>query len=121
MSEDLIAYAKIIAYKVVKELFLNKASEIGASVSESYKKNLKRKLSNMFPEINFITDQYYKVLMYPDTLAKQKVVVDFFELKTKLESLKGTRSDDEKNVTKISRFIHNEIKDRCLGRLKRTI
>ena len=61
--EDLIAYPEIIEYKVVKELFLKKACELGATVSESHKKNLLRKLSNMFPEINFITYQYNKVLM----------------------------------------------------------
>jgi len=111
LCEDLIAYPEKIEYKVVKELFLNKASEVGATVSESHKKNLMRKLSNMFPEINFITYQYNKVLMYPNTMAIDKVVLDFFELKTKLESLKGTRSDDEKNVIKTTGFIHNEIKD----------
>ena len=41
--------------EVVKELFLNKVSELGVTVSESHKKNLMRKLSNKFPEINFIT------------------------------------------------------------------
>jgi len=66
----LIAYPELIAYKVVKELFLNKASEIRATVSESHKKNPTRKLPNMFPEINFITYQYNKVLMYPNTLAE---------------------------------------------------
>ena len=61
VSEDLIAYPDIIEYKVVKELFLNKGSELGVVVSESRKKNLMRKLSNKFPEINFITYQYNKV------------------------------------------------------------
>lgn len=90
---------------------MSKASELGATVSESHKKNLMRKLSNMFPEINFITYQYNKVLMYPNTLAIDKAVLDIFELKTELESLKGTRTDDEKNVIKIALLINNEIKD----------
>ena len=111
LCEDLIAYPKVIEYKVAKELFLNKASELGATVPESHKKNLMRKLSNMFPEINFITYQYNKVLMYPNTLPKDKAVLDFFELKTELESLKGPRSDDEKDVIKTARLINNEIKD----------
>ena len=38
-------------------------------------------------------------------------VLDFFELKTELESLKGPRNDDEKNVIQISRLINDEIKD----------
>ena len=90
--EDLIAYPEIIEYKVVKELFLNKVSELGATVLESHKKNLMRKLSNIFPENNLITYQYSKVLMYPNTLAIDKVALDFFELKTELESLQGPRS-----------------------------
>ena len=71
--EDLIAYPEIIEFKVVKELFLNKASELGATVSESHKKNLMRNLTNIFLEINFITYQYNKVLMYPITLAIEKL------------------------------------------------
>ena len=98
-------------YKVVKELFLNKVRELGVTVSESDKKNLMRKVSNMFPEINFVTHQYNKMLMYPNTLAIGKTVLDFLELKTKLESLKGPRSNDEKNVIQIARLINDEIKD----------
>ena len=65
----------------------------------------------MFPEINFVTHQYNKMLMYPNTSAIGKTVLDFLELKTKLESLKGPRSDDEKNVIQIARLINDEIKD----------
>ena len=35
--EDSIAYPNVIKYKVVEELFLNKASELGETVSESRK------------------------------------------------------------------------------------
>ena len=101
----------MVEYKVVKELFLNKARELGVTVSESDKKNLMRKVSNMFPEINFVPHQYNKMLMYPNTLAIGKTVLDFLELKTKLESLKGPRSDDEKNMIQIARLINDEIKD----------
>ena len=111
LCEDLIACPDIIEYKAVKELFLNKASELGVTVTESHKKNLMRKLSTKFPEINFITYQYNKVLMYPNSLAINKVVLDFFELKTELESLKGSRDDNEKNVVKTALLINNEIKD----------
>ena len=45
LCEDLIANPDIIEYKVVKELFLNRASEL-ITVSETHKKNLMRKLSN---------------------------------------------------------------------------
>lgn len=70
-----------------------------------------RKVSNMFPEINFVTHQYNKMIMYPNTLAIGETVLDFLELKTKLESLKGPRSDDKKNVIQIARLINDEIKD----------
>jgi len=52
LCKELIAYPDIIKYKAVKDLFLNKASELGESVSESHKKNLMQKLSAKFPEIN---------------------------------------------------------------------
>lgn len=102
---------KIVEYKDVKKLFLNKARELGVTVSKSDKKNLMPKVSNMFPEINFVIHQYNKMIMYPNTLAIGKTVLDFLELKTKLELLKGPRSDDEKNVIQIARLINDEIKD----------
>ena len=49
--------------------------------------------------------------MYPNSLAINKVILDFFRLKTELESLKGSRNDNEKNVIKIASLINNEIKD----------
>ena len=110
LCENFIANPDIIEYKVVKELFLNKASEL-VTVSESHKKNLMRTLSIKFPEISFITYHYNKVLMYPNSLAINKVVLDFFWLKTELESLKGSRDDNEKNVIKTTLLINNEIKD----------
>ena len=61
LCEDLIANPEIIEYKVVKELFLNNARELGVTVSESDKKNLMREVSNMFPEINFVSYQYNKM------------------------------------------------------------
>ena len=63
---------EIVEYKDVKKLFLNKARELGVTVSKSDKKNLMRKVSNMFPEINFVTHQYNKMIMYPNTLATGK-------------------------------------------------
>ena len=90
---------------------MNKARKLGVTVSESDKKNLMPKVSNMFPQINFVTYQYNKMLMYPNTLAIDKTVPDIFELKTELELLKGPRSDDAKNVIQIARLINNEIKD----------
>ena len=111
LCEDLIANPEIIEYKVVKELFLNKARKLRVTVSESDKKNLMPKVSNMFPEINFVTYQYNKMLMYPNTLAIDKTVLDFFELRTKLELLKVPRSDDAKSVIQIAGLINNEIKD----------
>ena len=66
LCENVIANPDIIEYKVVKELFLNKASEL-VTVSESHKENLMRKLSTKFPEISLITYQYNKVLMYPNS------------------------------------------------------
>ena len=110
MTQRFDSEPKIVEYKDVKKLFLNKATELGVTVSKSNKKNLMRKVSTMFPEINFVTHQYNKMIMYPNTLAIGKTVLDFLELKTKLESLKGPTNDDEKNVIQIARLI-NEIKD----------
>ena len=110
LCENFIANPDIIEYKVVKELFLNKASEL-VTVSESHKKNLMRTLSTKFPEIIFIAYQYNKVSMCPNSLTINKVVLDFFRLKTELESLKGSMDDNEKNMIKTALLISNEIKD----------
>ena len=115
--KDLIDNPEIIEYKVVKELFLNKASELKVTVPESHSKNLLRKLSNLFPEINFISHQYNKILMYQNTLSTDKAVLDFFELKSELQDLKGSiRCDEERSVIKLNTF-----RRKCLGRLGRMI
>ena len=111
MTQRFDSEPKMVEYKDVKKLFLNKATELGVTVSKSNKKNLMRKVSTMLPEINFVTHQYNKMIMYPNTLAIGNTVLDFLELKTKLDSLKGPRSDDEKNVIQIARLINDEIKD----------
>ena len=49
--------------------------------------------------------------MYLNSLAINKVVLNFFELKTKLESLYGSRDDNEKNVIKTALLINSDIKD----------
>ena len=110
LYEDLIAYPDIIEYQVVKELFLNKASELEAAVSESHKKNLMQKLSIKFPEI-FLSFTSIARCYCPHSLAINKVVLDFFELKTELESHKGSGNDNEKNMIKTALLINNEIKD----------
>ena len=63
LCEDLIAYPDIIECKVVKQLFLNKASELEAAFSESHKENLMQKLSFKFPVIDFSIYQYSKGLL----------------------------------------------------------
>ena len=45
LCEDMVAYPEIIEYKLVKVLFLNKVSVLGATVLESHKSNLMQKLS----------------------------------------------------------------------------
>ena len=85
LSEDLIAYPDIIEYKVVKELFLNKGSELGVVVSESRKKNLMRKLSNKFPEINFITYQYNKVFNVSKHISHKQSRSEFLRVQIRAE------------------------------------
>ena len=43
LCEDIIAYPEIMEYKVVKVLFLNKTSELGAAASESPKREPRAK------------------------------------------------------------------------------
>ena len=100
LREDLIAYAIRITQK------------------EPYAKAVKHVSRNWFYHL-----QVQQGVNVSKHISDNKAVLDFFELKTELESLKGTRSDDEKNVTKISQFaiFCNFLTRRCLGRLKRTI
>ena len=49
--EDLIANPRVVEFRVIKEAFINKASEHGVNIPESDKKTLSRKVKNMFPEL----------------------------------------------------------------------
>lgn len=47
--------------------------------------------------------------MYPNTLTMDKAVLDLFELRAELKSLKSTMS--EKNVINLARVINNETEE----------
>lgn len=49
-------------------------------------------------------------------MTRLHIILDFFELKAELESPKGSRDDNEKNVIN-----KRSCRRRCLGHLKRTI
>lgn len=49
--------------------------------------------------------------MYPKTLAMDKAVLDLFELRAELNSLKSTMSDYEKNVVNVARVINDKIEE----------
>lgn len=110
--ENLIECPEIVEFKVIRDLFSEKASELGLGVDiqESHKKNLIRKLSNMFPELNFVTYQYNRLLVYPNTLEIENVVLDIFELRKELEVIKGSLSENEENVVRTARVLNSEIK-----------
>ena len=107
--EDPIANPRVVEFRVIKEVFITKASEHRANISESDKKNLTRKVKNMFPELCFVHYQYNKALVYPDTLPIDEVVLNKFMLKSELEALKVVEKSED-NVIRVARLVHYKVK-----------
>ena len=107
--EDLFANLRVVEFRVIKEVFINKASEHGANISESDKKNLTREVKNMLPELCFVHYQYNKALVYPDTLPIDEVVLNNFMLKSELEAVKVVEKSED-DVIRVARLLYYEVK-----------
>ena len=98
-----------VEFRVIKEVFINKASEHGANISESDKKNLTREVKDMFLELCFVHYQYNKALVYSDTLPIDEVVLNNFMLKSELEAVKVVEKS-ENDVIRVARLLYYEVK-----------
>ena len=108
--EDLIANPRAVEFRVIKEVFINKANELGVNIPESDKKNLIRKITNMFPELQLVYYQYNKPLVYPDSLAMDEVVLNNFMLNSELEAFK-VEDKSENNVIRVARLLNSEVRN----------
>ena len=108
--EDLIANPRVIEFKEIRELLSDEADKLGISVPDSHSKNLMRKMSNMFEELQFVSYQHNKVLVYPITLEMQNAIIENFELNSELK-LTSSKSDNEDNVIQVAKLLTGAIKN----------
>ena len=109
--EDLIANPRVIEFKEIRKLLSDEADKLGISVPDSHSKNVMRKMSNMFEELQFVSYKHNKVLVYPITLEMQNAIIENFELNSELK-LTSSKSDNEDNVIQVAKLLNGAIKNK---------
>ena len=94
----------------MSKLLFDEAEKLGISVPDSHSKNLMRKLSNMFEELQFVSYQHNNVLVYSITLEMQNVIIENFELNSELK-LTSSKSDNKDNVLQVAKLLNCAIKN----------
>jgi len=87
---------KVLDFKIIQNLVKDK-------------KNLKRKICNKFELFKFISLKK-KTLIYPDTISKNELVLEYFHLKLELEEALELKKE-EKMIIQSAKLLRREIKD----------
>lgn len=91
-------------------MLCEEANELGIDVPQSHTKNLGRKISSMFEELQFISYQQHKVLVYPCTSEMRTIIIDNFELSSELKST-SSKADSEESVIQLAKLLNAQIKN----------
>ena len=108
---DLIANPRKWSSKKSGNYFLTWQEKLGISVPDSHSKHLMRKCqNNMFQELQFVSYQHKKVLVYTISLEMQNVIIENFELNFLLK-LTSSKSDNEDSVFQVAKLLKGTIKN----------
>lgn len=107
---DLALNPRVIEFKDIRKILADEAKNLGVAVTQSQYKNLLRVVSNKFEELTFINYQQNKVLVFPNTLKIENLVIDNFELKCDLDDKQTSFDESTKTVISAAKQLHDEIK-----------
>ena len=105
----LIESPDIFEFKEIRQLVNDTAASLNIPLSQSYHNNLIRKVKQDFPALKFLQRKEHRtVLVYPDTLAVEDVVVMYHEMSQELKSIHKL-NDVEKSVMKVGKVLRQSI------------
>ena len=109
--ENLMEFPRVIEFKMIRKVMVDEASKLNVTVPESHYKNLIRKISATFKNLTFLHYQHNKVLVYPSSLKMEDIVIQNYDMNSELQSMQCSVSENEKNVIKVAKLLHGEIKN----------
>jgi len=95
----------------LRTMLLDHMKELGCTqVSDSTRKNLRRKLEEEFQDsVNIISDEKGRLVIYPDSISQDKLVLDILNLQQELSILKSNESDNRTILTKAALILRADI------------
>ena len=71
---DLIKSPRVAEFKLIQKIMSDEAQKMGIEIPPSDYKNLIRKISNRFEELQFVQKSPNNVLVYPSTIKIEDLV-----------------------------------------------
>ena len=71
---DLIKSPRVVKFKMIRKIMSDEAQKMGIEIPQSDYKNLIRKISNRFEELQFVQKSPNNVLVYPSTIKIEDLV-----------------------------------------------
>ena len=95
---------------MIRKIMSYEAQKMGTEIPQSDYKNLIRKISNRFEELQFVQKSPNNVLVYRSTIKIEDLVSENYDLQSELNTFNNLKSDNETAVINAAKMLHNEIK-----------
>ena len=89
----LIRSLTVVQFKTVRKVVSDEAEKLGTELSSSSYKNLLRKISTRFKELNFVHQSDNNVLVYPNNLKVENLILQNSKTKSELETTNHSMGD----------------------------
>ena len=109
LGDDLNRNMKVIELSEFKKMLKSELEKVGYVLPDSFYKNLRRTLSNKFPNFEFIEVHKNKTLVYDKNMKMEDVLSHHYELQEQLRSL--LQGDNKSTLIKAALSLNKAIKD----------
>ena len=121
---ELIRSPRVVEFKTIRKVMSDEAEKLGTELSSSSYKNLLRKISTWFKELNFVHQSHNNVLVYPNNLKVEDLILQNSKIKSELETMNHSMDTEiqllSSKLRKSYMTLFLLIQNKCLGPLKNT-
>ena len=106
---ELIRSPRVVEFKTIRKVMSDEAAKLGTELSSPSYKNLLRKISTRFKELNFVHQSHNNVLVYPNNPKVEDLILQNSKMKSELETMNHSMGDDTASVIKVAKILHDTI------------
>ena len=106
---EVIRSPRVVEFKTIRKVMSDEAEKLGTELSSSSYKNLLRKISKRFKELNFVHQSHNNVLVYPNNLKVEDPILQNSKMKSELETMNHLMGDDTASVIKVAKILPDTI------------